>query len=437
MVQSSIIYRRDLEPLHQRAVEIARYYERAADCISAVMGADYHTIELSTPTESAIFCSFCSQYRGKSAGALAHCPCTPLHRIAARKARELGGSYVYTCHAGFLFWTSPFFAGERFAGAFISGAIPDREQQEILDKLFAINKGTVSRDEIARQITQIPVKTGEEVQALAQMLLLCAQNISTSDTFYSGQDYGVIGSLSNSESADLQDKERSLLANLRRGDYAEAKKTISEILKHFDALCEGNFELFKYRVMELVVLLSRSGADSQNADEITGANSRFLRKINDSKTAKEITENLFLIIEQMAGKIFSFRGIRHSSALRKAERFIWENYSKKYSLKEAARSSGLSASYFSTVFRNEMGENFSSYLNRLRIEKASLMLLETESPIKNIALACGFKDQSWFSKTFKSFTGISPCKYRETGGVFPQGLNMNAEEKNNFEEEKK
>ena len=422
MVQANIINRRDLEPMWLRAVEIARHYERAVNCISAVMGADYQSVELSEHSKAALFCSFCSKFQGPLAekavdNGVVNCPCSQMHRDAAKKAREVGGSYIYRCPAGFFFWTSPFFAGERFAGAIISGAVPENERQDTLDKLFTMYKGHISRDEIARFIDQVPAKTNEEVQALAQTLQLCTRRISSGETCNFGKDCNGINCLTQGGPIDLHDKERLLLANLRRGDFTEAQKTTSEILKDLNTMSNGNFELFKYKVMELVVLLSRSGADSQNDEDITGANSRFLSKIDDSKTTKEASDNLSLIIEQMVGSIFSFRGIRHSSALRKAERFIWDNYTQKISLKEAADSSGLSASYFSTVFKEEMGENFSNYLNRLRIEKASLMLLQTETPIKEISAACGFKDQSWFSKIFKSFAGISPCKYRETGGI--------------------
>jgi AraC-like DNA-binding protein len=40
------------------------------------------------------------------------------------------------------------------------------------------------------------------------------------------------------------------------------------------------------------------------------------------------------------------------------------------------------------------------------------MLAETDLTLNEIAAACGFEDQSWFSKIFKNFTGISPGKYR-------------------------
>jgi AraC-like DNA-binding protein len=119
-----------------------------------------------------------------------------------------------------------------------------------------------------------------------------------------------------------------------------------------------------------------------------------------------------MIVESMAGQIFSFQGIRHASALRKAERYIFENYNRKISLKEIADTSGLSAPYFSSIFKEEMGENLSNYLNRLRAERAAALLRESDLSLNEIAAACGFDDQSWFSKIFKCYTGFSPGKYR-------------------------
>ncbi|MDR1899548.1 MAG: AraC family transcriptional regulator, partial [Treponema sp.] len=145
----------------------------------------------------------------------------------------------------------------------------------------------------------------------------------------------------------------------------------------------------------------------------------------EAQSIEELTDVLHITVERMAGQIFSFQGIRHASALRKAERYIWENYTRKISLQEIADASGLSAPYFSTIFKEEMGENLSSYLNRLRVERAGHLLLETDLSLSEIAGSCGFEDQSWFSKIFKSFTGISPGKYRVQGGGVVQEISEN------------
>jgi AraC-like DNA-binding protein len=206
-----------------------------------------------------------------------------------------------------------------------------------------------------------------------------------------------------------------LLASLRRGDNAEARRILKELLDILTGA--AGFEIFQLRAIELAVMLSRAAADAEDAN-ILETNNRYLQKIEEARNPAMVYEILNIIIDRMSGKIFSFQGIRHSSALRRAERFIWENYTRKISLQEIATASGLSAPYFSTIFKDEMGENLSNYLNRLRVEKASVMLAETDLPISGIAAACGFEDQSWFSKIFKSHTGLSPGKYREQGGMF-------------------
>jgi len=418
MIKANIIQRRDLEPLWFKATEVVRHYEKASNCIAAVIGADYISVELSKHPKATIFCTLCKRYyQAPKQLASYEIPCSDMHREAVREARKLGGSYVYTCPIGFFFWTSPFFSGERFAGALTSSGILAADKQQVVDRMFKVCKGDVSHAEISQYLEDIPEGRGEDVKALAQMLLLCTEQISCrysrlDDSAGCGDRQGCSDCRPN-----FPDQERSLIASLRRGDSAEAQNIMRELLNGLNTTSNGNLERLKLKAIELVVLLSRTGADSENSDELVEANNRYLKRIEDSKTVEDITGNMRLIMDQMAGKLFSFQGIRHASALRKAERFIWENYSRKISLKEIADVSGLSAPYFSTIFKEEMGENLSTYLNRLRVEKASSMLRETESPINGISTACGFEDQSWFSKIFKQYTGYSPCKYREHGGA--------------------
>ena len=423
-MSKNIILRRDLEPLWLKAREVLLHYETAAGCIAAVMEADCTAEDFSKHPKAHVFCSLCMRYQQQHAPkAHRKYPCFPLHRSAAKKACKIGGSYIYTCPVGFSFWTSPIFAGERFAGAFISSVIPSLGRQEALDRLFRICKGDISRAEIARQIEEVPARTDSEILALARMMRFCAEHVSvhgpegheTKQEKHAGLCQCCNQEVCQSKHSyvNLLDNERLLLASLRRGDKADALMIVEKML---DKLNSNNVEQFKLKAIELIVLLSRTGSHAHN-EKSTEDTSRFVTRIMHSETIDEVSQNLHMVVEQMTGMIFSFRGIRHASALRKAERFIWKNYTRKISLKEVANVAGLSAPYFSTVFKEEMRENFSHYLNRLRVEKASAMLRETECPINHIAAACGFEDQSWFSKIFKSFTGLSPCKYREIGGV--------------------
>jgi AraC-like DNA-binding protein/ligand-binding sensor protein len=438
MSDSSIIRRRYLDPLLARALEVLKAYEKATDCPISVLGPDCHTLEESKHPKAMLFCTLCKKYcqDPKKKFTDQEYPCTDMHLQAIEKARRLGGSYIYTCEMGFIFWTSLIYAGRRFAGALMSSGVIAIAKDQAVDNVYRLCGGDRTREEVESYLENIPQKTYREVKALVQMMLHCAEQLSSG-----GEDGGkprkrftepearpvpAIRLFRDSRGRENAgqgyplDKERMLLASLRRGDNEAGRKTLGELLKILYAANPGNFEFFKLRAMELVVLLSRAaaGPDDRENNLILEANNRYLKKVEDSQNVKELTENLHAIVDRMAGKIFSFQGIRHSSALRKAERYIWEHYTRKISLQEIAGVSGLSAPYFSTIFKEEMGENLSHYLNRLRVERAAAMLVETELPLNEIASACGFEDQSWFSKIFKGFTGFSPGKYRERGGNY-------------------
>jgi len=414
MTKTNIIQRRELKPLWYKASKMAQHYEKAGNCVTSVMGADFNSVIHSKHPKHKLFCSFCKRYHQNSKNSASQeNPCAKMHNDAVKEASRLGGSLVYTCPNGLFFWTSPFYSGGRFAGALMAeGALAIKKKQAI-KKFFDFFKGQISIAEIEKILDDIPEKSSEEMKALSDMLLLCAEKISCSGSQYQDVAEQDDEYKSTNQQSILNDKERMLIACLRRGDSTEAQDIARKLLAEFSNLAEGNYDYFKMKAIELVVMVSRTGANSENEAELVESNSRNIKLIEDSSTTGEMIDNVCLILERMAGKVFSFQGIRHASALRKAERFIWENYTRKISLKEIADASGLSAPYFSTVFKNEMGENLSNYLNRLRVEKAIVMLSETDSPINGISAACGFEDQSWFSKVFKSYTGISPYEYRK------------------------
>jgi AraC-like DNA-binding protein len=72
----------------------------------------------------------------------------------------------------------------------------------------------------------------------------------------------------------------------------------------------------------------------------------------------------------------------------------------------------LSPSYFSSAFRRTFGETPHAYLIRRRVERAQELMLTTDEPLSQIAVACGLCDQAHLSKLFRRATGISPNLWR-------------------------
>ena len=93
--------------------------------------------------------------------------------------------------------------------------------------------------------------------------------------------------------------------------------------------------------------------------------------------------------------------------------FLEKYYYKDLSLTEVANVCNMSDSYFSRKFKEKFNINFSTYLLNIRLEKAKELLKEKNLNIENISEMVGFKDSSYFSKSFKQKYGMAPHYYRD------------------------
>ena len=73
---------------------------------------------------------------------------------------------------------------------------------------------------------------------------------------------------------------------------------------------------------------------------------------------------------------------------------------------------GVSNSYFSSIFKKEVGQSFISYLTEYRMTQALHLILETNEKSYAIAEQVGYADANYFSYVFKRQYGMSPAKYR-------------------------
>lgn len=93
--------------------------------------------------------------------------------------------------------------------------------------------------------------------------------------------------------------------------------------------------------------------------------------------------------------------------------YIQKNIDKKITVSELADKACLNVDYFSRIFKEMMGTRPISYINNKKIERAQFLLLTTNIPLAEIAFNLGYENYNYFSRYFKSYTGISPFKFRE------------------------
>lgn len=93
-------------------------------------------------------------------------------------------------------------------------------------------------------------------------------------------------------------------------------------------------------------------------------------------------------------------------------RYIEENYNQNISLETLASTFNLSKQWLILRFKKEMNITPITYLNNFRMKKAKELLLHQETPIGEVAFACGFDTPYYFTNTFKKHFGISPTVWR-------------------------
>lgn len=95
------------------------------------------------------------------------------------------------------------------------------------------------------------------------------------------------------------------------------------------------------------------------------------------------------------------------------QKYLKENYQKDISLHELGDKFGFTPEYLGKIFKKHTGETLSKYLTKLRMNEAKQLLLNNpEMSIQKVGELVGYKDDFYFSRAFKNYTGIQPSKFR-------------------------
>ncbi len=117
----------------------------------------------------------------------------------------------------------------------------------------------------------------------------------------------------------------------------------------------------------------------------------------------------------------------NGDAIKRAKDYIDQRYTAEdISLKSVATAMNFSPAYFSSLFKKEMGMNFTNYLTQVRIQKAKSLLCCTSKMVYEVADEVGFRDYRYFSQIFKKYTGQTPHEFQSSCnksipvGIYPK-----------------
>jgi AraC family transcriptional regulator len=105
-------------------------------------------------------------------------------------------------------------------------------------------------------------------------------------------------------------------------------------------------------------------------------------------------------------------GAEGSANVAKAREVIAEHLDRPLSITRLAALCDVHPASLTRAFRRELGVGPGEHQRALRLKRALALVTETNIPLSEVALACGFCDQSHFSRAFKALYGCTPTTYR-------------------------
>lgn len=208
-------------------------------------------------------------------------------------------------------------------------------------------------------------------------------------------------------------QEPALLGAIRLGDRREARRIINHLLVHIYSAGEERSELLKGLLLELVVMISRAAVEAgASQSEVLGMRFSHLTELAEIDDDEALAAWLRGTLERIFTSIERQQRFDVPLVVAGSLKFIRENMGRELNREELARHVGVSPGHLSQLLKERTGRSFVELLRETRIQAACEMLARSDSPLAEVAAACGFCDQSYFTHVFKDMRGMTPRQYR-------------------------
>ena len=370
--------------------------------------------------------SFCSLFKKKLPPSDT---CAKVHADASKIAMDLGEPYIFACHANLNHIVIPLINQNALFGSILAGPFLMDEADSVLiediSKRYSYSTGELL--ELYDESKTIQIIPPAKVTHLSKMMYYMFAGLITdskqqliinrnklhqqSRINESIQMYKTSGAVSSNTYP--YDKERLLISKLKTGDVTEAKALLNDLLGYVFFSQGNNLEIIKSRSLELCSLLSRAAIEGgATSDSILKVNNQLLTIIPTLNNMDDLCYKLQEAIDAFTDCMFEHIPNKNSEIIKKTIRYISQNYANPLTLELVANQVHLNPSYFSTLFKQSTGSSFKEYLNMVRVEESKRLLANTDYALIDIAIATGFEDQSYFTKVFKRYTGLTPKQFR-------------------------
>lgn len=208
--------------------------------------------------------------------------------------------------------------------------------------------------------------------------------------------------------------EKQLVHAIALGNWEEAKKTLDEINRLERAvLAKDPIRSLKNSMIASCTIFTRAtiqgGVDPEHAYNMSDV---FIRQIEEVKEWKQLEALEYDMLYAFVKRVRDEKKRAYQWIVHRALEYVHDHILKRITLKEMAQHLEVHPSYLSKVFHEEVGVPLIDYVNRKKIEASQYFLLHSNSSLSEIAQLFGYCNQSYYTKLFKKYTGLTPKQYR-------------------------
>ncbi len=346
----------------------------------------------------------------------------------AENSSRWGEAYFTTTPLGMIAFAVPLMDGDSFRGSFISGfvAFPEMTRDIVPDIVRGMNEiGAPCTDVIVEQIA-IRTMTRQQLRHFADLLmktmgrhgLLDRRNLAEKRE-KTAQQLNIAHYIEHVKKADknvagsIIDKQEEIIFMVKRGDITGAKELLNEYLGYIFFDTGMNFDIIKIRIIELIVLMSRSAIElGAGSRELLKLNQGYLAELNRIDDYETLCLAVARILENFISKISTIMIDKKRMTVKLMVDYINQNFADGITVADLADAVNLSQGRTLHLLTQETGLSFSEHVTRCRIDYGKYLLLQTDNNIADIALQAGFYDHSQFTRTFKALENTTPIRFR-------------------------
>lgn len=210
----------------------------------------------------------------------------------------------------------------------------------------------------------------------------------------------------------LSEREEAIILSLRSGNKAGMLEQIDRFIAWIQ-MEKLDSEVAEHEMLKLLYLALEEAKKSVG-DKVSRIPETYRPHVEFREMAArgKVTEWFRSQLDMIVGSTMDAREHSRHASVTRARTYMEQNYTRDVTLQEVAEHVGMNPTYFSVLFKEEVGESYIKYVTRMRMELAKT-LLSRGLKVNDVSEKVGYHTYRHFSEIFKKYTGHTPGQYKD------------------------